>query len=1210
MSLQTSQQPQQAVCSVLTTIVDHILTDPSPLEPREFQQKNVKVPVLRIFGPILRRDNGATNGARPEQSACLYIHGAFPYLLARPVVAGPDGSLHWSTHKKSESSNSQQYLDWDDPLALSRVAPLFKDTLEEMLRATLSGTSQQRPLLRQITIVMGRGFYTYCPGPAAPFLRVEYYDPSDRWRIKLALERGLDLPFAYHPNAVQYDAVGKPRDASEPADGLKFHCYEAHIPYTMQFFKDWNLAGMQYVHLSDALFRRKLPYHARRPISSLPALTDTAQLFLQSNTPEKYMWGAGDEDIAKEGIVLEASKCENQELFSDLLQPLLSESSAASQISLQQSTHPDQQSQPSSNDALAAQNIAGPWSKRETSCDVELDACVEHMRNIDTVITELHDEEKHKVHWRAVPSLKEIWKQERHRMSKLLSPENDFLSHDDDEACKQPAFTLDVKTGAALPGSRLAREGMERLVRCTDGLYDSYTRVLKDIVDRHRSGIVNVDSELVRLDREKLLGPQSPFEQMQSTPADCDVLQALDHLVSDFDGREGTIPFSHDSAIDQVYEKRSSSQYSSSPIEEDVSIQLSQDNRFQHLTQYLDSSRSEAVRGTSFVEELAATQRIERGEMLVDGQLGFADEFIDPVTLLAYDDDEDEHDYLNDDGDFEFKREGQAILHQLEVGRDDVEKVDAMQAGLSEREAENVDSDGAESREFSLPSQDSFCTGRRQAGGDEEAPFKTVVPPWLHLSNACVERQIRAPLRMEMRGIHAASLLLIQKSRDQPHWMEFSANYQNMYMRKRSLLDWFPIISSGVNVHRARPPPSYAAVTTWVKRQKRRSISSSFGRPAKCAKVNKAMSGNGEQVAIDLNARPLIVGPDDVDPMKLHQPQQVEEFKVEDGHSGQMQMSLSQSSAHGDLTKSQSNVCEDSEGNAGRSYENSTQDSLKRNRDKPSQEALQGIGNQGGRIWVEGGGRLKAKTNQTQTESTVHDALPTPVSIMSIEVFTKCRQGFAAIGSSQKIAMTPDSGRDQILAVVFTYAVDPGGGASLEILERGCLLVPPEAELKNEREGQDKSIVMKRLSMAISSATPKDIMGHGAPFVVECLNDEKQLLRRFAHIVQWKDPDMLCSWDTQGAGLGYLIERGSSLDENGTMSEIDMARLFGRTPSVKPVAAASDIGNLFNDDDATALPKGKGQWKGSGHGAEWDERVGAGVVAASIVRISIAAIKN
>lgn len=154
------RQHDSAICSVLITVIDHIMIKPSPMEPEEYEEMMVfekeaaasaaameavvaagaaatstdtinqndsthpfikisspinnksgsmsannnitskesqlstlRVPVLRIFGPIIRRrldlDNNVNLPVRePSQTACLYVHGAFPYLLARPVIAG------------------------------------------------------------------------------------------------------------------------------------------------------------------------------------------------------------------------------------------------------------------------------------------------------------------------------------------------------------------------------------------------------------------------------------------------------------------------------------------------------------------------------------------------------------------------------------------------------------------------------------------------------------------------------------------------------------------------------------------------------------------------------------------------------------------------------------------------------------------------------------------------------------------------------------------------------------------------------------------------------------------------------------------------------------------------------------------------------------------------------------------------------------------
>ena len=144
------------------------------------------------------------------------------------------------------------------------------------------------------------------------------------------------------------------------------------------------------------------------------------------------------------------------------------------------------------------------------------------------------------------------------------------------------------------------------------------------------------------------------------------------------------------------------------------------------------------------------------------------------------------------------------------------------------------------------------------------------------------------------------------------------------------------------------------------------------------------------------------------------------------------------------------------------------------------------------------------------------------------------------------------------------------------------------------------------------------VMGTSADLLVECVKDENRLLHRLKDIVRTRDPDLLLSWDTQGSGLGYLIERGLQMGKIGSeeatrqgdaSNGLDMARLLGRTPNdtqrssfavntriEKDARTDEEPGNL-NDPK----PKDLETWKGSGLGSDWDERVGAGAAAASIV---------
>ena len=507
-----------------------------------------RVPVLRIFGPVLRNgddsayhrctqddktktfestpssaDSSANNTSYSQQpqSGCLHIHGAYPYMLARPVVAGPDGSMHHGHYYQNKQGTSQESnsfspkfssddsskrcnIDWDSVESVSNVLEDVHQRLEGSLRASMENSSNRlqpqqtnsqsstSTYIRSVTIVTGRGFYTYCSGPPAPFLRVEYYDPSLRWRVKLLLERGLELSSTYHPDPkiydYEYDEDELELDGKEANDAkpLKFRCYEAHIPYTMQVFKDYNLAGLKYVNVGDVRFRQPLPKNIRKRtkqdfLNNDMARSNTSAFFLRENVGKDLLWRVYEDD--------------NKHPSSDKL-------------------------------CTSFRVNSRQWLKKQTSCDLEFDTTVEHILNVLDVMTDLPSplEERQKIHWRAVPSLREIWEQERKRMKVLLSPDKDFLSaeenyiedvsscsdsssdYDEDmdiQTNSTPQFTLNVKKNASVPGSRLAVKGVKQLFHTSDGLEDDFKKALKDILLRHDKFLDNVDRIVGRSNQEK-----------------------------------------------------------------------------------------------------------------------------------------------------------------------------------------------------------------------------------------------------------------------------------------------------------------------------------------------------------------------------------------------------------------------------------------------------------------------------------------------------------------------------------------------------------------------------------------------------------------------------------------------------------------------------------------------------------------------------------
>ena len=121
-------------------------------------------------------------------------------------------------------------------------------------------------------------------------------------------------------------------------------------------------------------------------------------------------------------------------------------------------------------------------------------------------------------------------------------------------------------------------------------------------------------------------------------------------------------------------------------------------------------------------------------------------------------------------------------------------------------------------------------------------------------------------------------------------------------------------------------------------------------------------------------------------------------------------------------------------------------------------------------------------------------------------------------------------------------------------------------------------------------------------------------IRTLQDIVTRKDPDMLLSWDTQGAGLGYIIERSlvlgkdtGSTGQDAPSSDkpaFDMVQLLGRTKaSISPSLFFTKPSKIEEGKSPRPSTEGRDErkWKGSGLGSDWDDRVGAGAASASIV---------
>ncbi|XP_044147686.1 DNA polymerase zeta catalytic subunit [Bufo gargarizans] len=152
-----------------------------------------RVPVVRVFG------------ATPAgQKTCLHLHGIFPYLYV-PY----DG-----------------YGQKDPERYLRQVA----FSIDRALNVALANPSANVQHVFKITLVSGVPFYGYHE-KERQFMKIYLYNPSMVKRVSELLQGGAVMNKCYQP-------------------------HEAHIPYLLQLFIDYNLYGMNLVNLAAVKFRR------------------------------------------------------------------------------------------------------------------------------------------------------------------------------------------------------------------------------------------------------------------------------------------------------------------------------------------------------------------------------------------------------------------------------------------------------------------------------------------------------------------------------------------------------------------------------------------------------------------------------------------------------------------------------------------------------------------------------------------------------------------------------------------------------------------------------------------------------------------------------------------------------------------------------------------------------------------------------------------
>ncbi|KAL3674721.1 hypothetical protein V7S43_000655 [Phytophthora oleae] len=201
---------------VEAVIVDYYMSSPLPanaigkLPESPCYARAREVPVVRIFG------------ATPAgQKALVHVHGIFPYFYFR----------------------AEDDPDFEDPGRLRALLPrLAKDieaanTTKQLHRRQSNGrkTPNFNPsrIIAKMLIVQGTPFYGYHPKPKL-FVQIFLYNPRVVAAIVQLLESGSVAERRFQP-------------------------YEAHVPFLLQVFADYNIEGMNSVAFSNVKFRFPLP---------------------------------------------------------------------------------------------------------------------------------------------------------------------------------------------------------------------------------------------------------------------------------------------------------------------------------------------------------------------------------------------------------------------------------------------------------------------------------------------------------------------------------------------------------------------------------------------------------------------------------------------------------------------------------------------------------------------------------------------------------------------------------------------------------------------------------------------------------------------------------------------------------------------------------------------------------------------------------------
>ncbi|KAI7860501.1 hypothetical protein BDC45DRAFT_103803 [Circinella umbellata] len=339
--------------SIRMVNIDHYLDDPGPMDRAFCPFSNTvlkKVPVIRIFG-----------STPSGQKACLHIHQSYPYFYV---------PFKLPSHNVEPEQIQREIFQFGN--ALNHAVSLAQG-------ANQSGVNGDQNIAA-ITLVKGIPFYGYHSEPET-YLKIHLLNPADKQRMADLLLKGVINNQIYQP-------------------------YEAHIPYVLQFMMDYNLYGMNWVHL--------------HPIIDSP--TTVAQQQQKANS----------DNINNDNNDNEEKEKENVQLSLRFREPLFDEPKT---ILLSQTTINSNERSTSiylnENEYFTSVTIPDElkWNKvgRTSYCELELDTTVMTIGN-------RLDLQQRNIHWnrevdvgdskeKLINSLAGIWKDEANRrMARNESP--------------------------------------------------------------------------------------------------------------------------------------------------------------------------------------------------------------------------------------------------------------------------------------------------------------------------------------------------------------------------------------------------------------------------------------------------------------------------------------------------------------------------------------------------------------------------------------------------------------------------------------------------------------------------------------------------------------------------------------------------------------------------------------------------------------------